>query len=152
MKKIEVLEKPVSLEILTEKSLFPEHKSALNIPLTSSEYSVYDYYLNQAENTHTSIKPYVYNEVNAFIDLDSQKNKLTQPKTTWFGRKLLNEHMANVRGKDFWFTIDPIVDLQVGSDSEDINTFNNTRGIQINGGLGKNFNFSTSFLPIPFPL
>ena len=145
VKKIETLEKPAPLEILTEKSLFPEHKSALNIPFSNSEYTVYDYYLNQAENTHTSIKPYDYNEVRKYVDLDSQKNKLIKPKTTWFGRKLLNEHMANVKGKGFWFTIDPIVDLQVGRDSEDINTFNNTRGVHINGGLGKNLNFSTSF-------
>jgi len=145
VKKVETLEKPISEITSTEKSLFPEHKSVLNIPLTHSEYNNYSYYLNQAENTHTSIKPYVYNEVNNSIDLDAQKNKLIKPKTTWFGRKLLNEHMANVKGNDFWFTIDPIVDLQVGSDSEDVKTFNNTRGIQIQGGLGKNLNFSTSF-------
>jgi len=145
IKKIETLQKEKLVEITTEKSLFPEHKSVLNIPYTSAEYATYDYYLNQAENTHTSIKPYVYSEVDKYLDLDNQKNKLIKPKETWFGKKLLNEHMANVKGKDYWFTIDPIVDLQVGRDSEDINTFNNTRGVQINGGLGKNLNFSTSF-------
>ncbi len=33
----------------------------------------------------------------------------------------------------------------MGRDSEGINTFNNTRAVQVNGGLGKNFNFSASF-------
>ena len=124
---------------------FPEHKSELNIPYTTAEYNTYDYYLNKAANSHTAVKPYVYSEVSKYIDLDTQKNKLITPKNTWFGKKLLNEHMAFVKGKDFWFTADPMVDLQLGRDSEGINTYNNTRAIQINGGIGKNLYFSTSF-------
>ncbi|REE80853.1 hypothetical protein BX611_2511 [Lutibacter oceani] len=145
IEKFATIKKEEKLLISSEKSLFPEHKSALNIPYTIAEYNIFDYYLNKAENSHTSMKPYVYTEVDKYLNLDIQKSTLLKPKTTWFGRKLLNEHMANVKGKDFWFTVDPIVDLQVGRDSDDINTFNNTRGVQINGGLGKNLNFSTSF-------
>ncbi|WP_372792748.1 gliding motility protein RemB [Lutibacter sp.] len=133
------------LDVVTKNTLFPEHKSELNIPFTHAEYSSYDYYLNQVNNSHTAVKPYVYSEVEKYIDLDAQKNKLIKPKTTWFGKKLLNEHMAFVKGNDFWFTVDPGVDLQLGKDSEGIKTFNNTRSVHINGGLGKNFNFSTSF-------
>lgn len=126
-------------------TLFPEHKSELNIPLTHATYNAYDSYLNKAGNSHTAVKPYLYNEVSEFVDLDSLKNKLITPKSTWFGRKLLNEHMAYVQGKDFWFTIDPVVDLQLGKDSEGLKTYNNTRAILVNGGIGKKLNFSTSF-------
>tara|TARA_R110001583_G_scaffold52804_1_gene163539 strand:+ start:7071 stop:9134 length:2064 start_codon:yes stop_codon:yes gene_type:complete len=143
IEKVEILK--TTANISTKKSLFPEHKSSLNIPYTHAEYNEFDSYLDQAENSHTSMKPYVYSEVNKYLDLDKKKNELIKPKSTWFGKKLFNEHMANVSGKDYWFTIDPMVDLQVGKDSEGLSTFNNTRAVQINGGLGKNLNFSTSF-------
>jgi hypothetical protein len=133
------------IEKKPDDTLFPEHKSELNIPFVHSEYSKFDYYLNQQDNSHTAVKPYIYSEMSKYVDLDAQKNKLIKPKQTWFGRKLLNEHMVYVKGKDYWFTLNPVVDLQLGRDSEDVNTFNNTRAVQINGGLGKNFNFSASF-------
>lgn len=133
------------VKTVSKNTLFPEHESELNIPFTHAEYSSYDYYLNKVDNSHTAVKPYIYSEVSKYIDLDAQKNKLIKPKSTWFGKKLLNEHMAFVKGEDFWFTVDPGVDLQVGKDSEDINTFNNTRSIHINGAIGEKLNFSTSF-------
>ena len=151
----ELVQKEVKIEMIQptkeltksvpKNTLFPEHKSELNIPFTHAEYSSYDFYLNQANNSHTAVKPYVYSEVTKYIDLETQKNKLIKPTSTWFGKKLLNEHMAFVKGEDFWFTVDPGADLQVGKDSDDVNTFNNTRAIHINGGIGKKFNFSTSF-------
>ena len=130
---------------ITDKTLFPEHKSELNIPFTHVDYNRFDFYMNQAPNSHTAMKPYVYSEVSKYVDLDAQKKKLISPKSSWFGKKLWNEHMAFVKGKDFWFTINPVVDLQIGKDSEGVKTFNNTRAVQINGGLGKKLNFSTSF-------
>ncbi|HEY9170519.1 MAG TPA: gliding motility protein RemB [Lutibacter sp.] len=140
---------PKQKEALTlaqaKTTLFPEHKSELQIPFTHAMYNAYDAYLNKADNSHTGVKPYLYNEVGEYVDLDVLKNKVITPKSTWFGRKLLNEHMAYVQGKDFWFTFNPMVDLQLGKDSDDVNTYNNTRAIQINGGIGKKLNFSTSF-------
>jgi hypothetical protein len=65
---------------------------------------------------------------------------------SWFGRKLFNEHLVAVQGKGYWFTIDPILDLQVGHDTEaEFNsTWNNTRGLLIQAGLGKKLTLSTS--------
>ncbi len=129
----------------SKTTLFPEHNSDLNIPFTHTTYNAYDAYLNNADNSHTGVKPYLYNEIREYVDLDALKNKLIKPKSTWFGRKLFNEHMANVQGKDFWFTINPMVDLQLGKDSEGVKTYNNTRAIQVNGAIGKTLSFSTSF-------
>ncbi|HSQ46837.1 MAG TPA: hypothetical protein VLM44_07970, partial [Lutibacter sp.] len=129
----------------SKTTLFPEHNSELNIPFTHTTYNAYDAYLNSADNSHTGVKPYVYNEIREYVDLDALKNKLITPKSTWFGRKLFNEHMAYVQGKDFWFTINPMVDLQLGKDSEGVKTYNNTRAIQVNGAIGKTLSFSTSF-------
>ena len=143
VKVLQIQEEPIKK--VAKNTLFPEHKSELNIPFTHAEYNSYDYYLNQTDNSHTAVKPYVYAEVTKYVDLDAQKIKLIKPKSTWFGKKLLNEHMAFVKGDNFWFTVDPGADLQVGNDSEGVSTFNNTRAIHINGGIGKKFNFSTSF-------
>jgi hypothetical protein len=128
-----------------EKSLFPEHKSQLNIPLVHTVYDSYDYYINKGENTHSAVKPYMYSDISPYVNLDSLKSAYMKPRKSWFGRKLWNEHLVNVQGKGFWFTLDIPVDLEVGKDSEGVNTFNNTRAIQINGGIGKNFNYSTTF-------
>ena len=49
-----------------------------------------------------------------------------------------------LEGNDYWFTINPILDLETGSDSEGGSTYNNTRGFLITGGLGKKFNFYSS--------
>ncbi|PCH51848.1 MAG: gliding motility protein RemB, partial [Flavobacteriaceae bacterium] len=145
-KEVKILQQPEELvKVIPKNTLFPEHKSELNIPFTHAEYSLYDYYLNQEDNSHTAVKPYVYSEVEKYIDLDAKKNKLIKPKSTWFGKKLLNEHMAFVKGKDYWFTLDPGIDLQVGNDNKGTKTYNNTRSIHINGAIGKNLSFSTSF-------
>ena len=145
VKPIEQLNEFVELTETTTSLLFPEHKSELNIPFTHELYNGFNYYMNQSDNSHTAVKPYVYNEVSKFVDLDAQKNDLIKPKSTWFGKKLLNEHMALVKGKDFWITLDPMVDLQVGKDNDGLNTYNNTRAINISGAIGKNLSFSTSF-------
>ncbi|AOW20890.1 gliding motility protein RemB [Urechidicola croceus] len=125
-----------SLELL-------EHHSQLNLPYTHQNYSNIDYYYNRRQNSHTAVKPYVYSEIEDYVDLDAQKSSLMINKSTWFGKKLLNEHMLQVQGKDYWFTMDPIVDLQVGK-ADDINTYNNTRGVLIQGGLGKKLSFSST--------
>ncbi|MFK5879682.1 MAG: gliding motility protein RemB [Flavobacteriaceae bacterium] len=132
--------KPDSLELL-------EHHSALNIPYTHQQYAALDYYYNRATNSHTAAKPYLYNEVMEYVNLDAQKASLMKDKSGWWGRKLLNEHMVQIQGKGFWFTLDPIVDLQIGKDNSDIDyTYNNTRGIQIQGAIGKKLSFYTLLL------
>ncbi|MCF6295232.1 MAG: gliding motility protein RemB [Flavobacteriaceae bacterium] len=124
-----------------------EYKSQLNIPFTHQAYSRFDRNLNLVgTNSHTASKPFVYQEVSNYYDFEAENEKLNKNVSTWVGRKLFNEHLVQVQSKDYWFTIDPIFDLQVGKDTDaDFNTtFNNTRGIYVQGGLGKKFSFSTS--------
>ncbi len=127
--------------------LFPEHQSELNIPLTFSTYNELEGFINRGENSHTASKPYIYSDVKQYIDLSELKTPLLKDKSSWFGRKWWNEHMFIVKEDNFWFTINPGADLQVGKDNSDAidNTYNNTRSIQIQGGIGKQFSFSTSF-------
>ena len=124
-----------------------EFKSQLNIPFTHRYYSRFDRAMNlPGSNSHTAAKPYIYEEVRPYYDFEAQQAALVKDRTSWWGRKLWNEHLVEVQGDDYWFLFDPIADLQIGFDTEaDFDyTYNNTRGILIQGGLGKKFSFSAS--------
>ncbi len=132
-------------KVVTQKGYYPEHKSALNIPFSQTDYAYLDFYYNKNEQAHTGFKPYIYDDASKYADLDAQKNALLKPESTWFGRKFFNEHMLIVQDSDFWFTLNPIADLQLGKDNSDLKyTYNNTRAVQIQGGLGSKFNFSST--------
>lgn len=124
-----------------------EYSSQLNIPFTHQYYSRFDAHMNGlGTNSHTAAKPFVYEDVAQYYDFKAEKEALVKGSETWWGRKLWDEHLVQIQGEDYWFSIDPVFDLQVGKDTDaDFNTtFNNTRGIYIQGGLGKKFSFSTS--------
>ena len=123
------------------------YNSNLNVPFSHDMYAYFDQAINLVgTNSHTASKPYLYNTVASYYDFNAQQSKLKKNVSSWTGRKLWNEHMVTVKGKDYWFVIDPILDLQFGknTDSEVDYTYNNTRGIQVQGGLGKNLNFSAT--------
>ncbi len=124
-----------------------EYSSQLNIPFTHHFYARFDGNMNGlGTNSHTAAKPFVYSDVAPYYDFEAANEALIKGSDGWWSRKLWDEHLVEVQGKDYWFTIDPVFDLQVGKDTEaDFNTtYNNTRGVYIQGGLGKKFNFSTS--------
>jgi hypothetical protein len=136
-----------------EKELKPyeklEYTSQLNIPFTHSYYARFDDEMNAiGTNSHTAAKPFVYNDVARYYDIQAEKESLAKDTDTWLGKKVFNEHLVEVQGKDYWFTVDPILDLQIGKDTDtdaDFNsTWNNTRGINIQAGLGKRFNLTAS--------
>lgn len=132
-----------SLTVFTQKT----YSSQLNIPFTHSDYAKFDSYMNViGTNSHTASKPFIYEDVSRYYDIKKEKEALKKETNTWVGKKLWNEHLVAVEGKYYWFTINPILDLQAGKDTEaDLNsTYNNTRGLLVQGGLGKNFNFYTS--------
>lgn len=120
-----------------------EYSSGINIPLSHHNYFLFDKAMNQVGiNNHTAQKPYIYSEVDKYYDFQAQNQKLLKDRTSWLGRKWWNEHMVAHKGKDFWFTLDPGVDLQLGKDTDnDIDTWNNTRLLYTQGGIGKEFNF-----------
>ena len=124
-----------------------EYRSTLNIPLSTQNYSRFDAALNKVgTNSHTSQKPYLYKDVNKYYSFEEKNQKILKSKTSWFGKKWWNEHMFTYKSEDFWFTLDPGVDLQIGKDTdEDINTYNNTRLLYVQGGIGRNLSFFTVF-------
>lgn len=149
-------ENPLEVAAKTEydsvnKKLVPyskkEYTSQLNIPFTHSAYAKFDRNINLVgTNSHTASKPFVYQEVSKYYDFKAVNEALNKGKETMLSRKLWNEHLFRYQAKNYWFTIDPIFDFEVGKDTEAdfSSTYNNTRGIYIQGGLGKYFNFYAS--------
>lgn len=125
----------------------PQFRSHLNIPFSHSYYAHFDASMNQVgSNNHTASKPYTYAEVAKYYDFAAENEKIKKDKSGWWGRKLWNENLVEIQGEDYWFVINPIVDLQVGTASgkNQVNTFVNTRGINFSGGLGSQLNFTTT--------
>jgi len=121
-----------------------EYNSNINIPLSHEIYTRFDAELNRVgTNTHTSQKPYLYEDVNRYYNFEAENQKLLKNRSSWLGRKLWNEHFITIKGEGYWLTLDPGVDLQLGKDTDaDINTFNNTRLVYAQGGLGKDLSFN----------
>lgn len=125
----------------------PQFKSYLNVPFSHSFYSLFDAKVNQiGSNNHTASKPFTYAEVDKYYDFEEANQALMKSKTGWWGRKLWNEYLVEIQGEEYWFTINPLFDLRLGksSPSETDYTYQNTRGIHIQGGLSKKFNFTTT--------
>lgn len=121
-----------------------KYKSGLNIPFTHQNYAKFDYNVNVVgTNSHTAVKPYNYHDVSKYYDFEDNEAQLKKSKSSWLGRKFWNEHLVSFKGKGYWFTADVTADLQLGKDaqSELAYTYNNTRAVNVQGGLGKNINF-----------
>ncbi len=123
-----------------------KYASQLNIPFSHQVYSRFDAQLNQVgTNTHTGSKPFLYGTVNPYYNFEEKADALSKNKQSWLGRKFFDEHMLRVQGNGYWFTLDPAADLQLGYETDDNKkesfTYNNTRAVFVQGGLGKKLNF-----------
>ena len=127
-----------------------EYNSQLYIPFSHQTYSRFDQELNRVgTNSHTASKPFTYASVNDYYNFKEKQERLYKEKSSWFGRKLWNEHMVTLQGEGYWFTLDPAADLQLGfetaSNKDQSYTYNNTRALVFQGGLGSKLNFYTVF-------
>ncbi len=64
-----------------------------------------------------------------------------------FTHILFQKHLIEVKGEDFYLTIDPVLDFSGGKNLEDTisrRLFQNTRGFHVEGDFFKNFSFSTT--------
>lgn len=144
------IEKPMTEldSIVYKKYNNPEFESHLNIPFSHSYYAQFDGAMNQVgSNNHTASKPYTYTEVSKYYNLKAVNESLQKNVSSWLGRKWWNENMVQIQGEDYWFSLNPIVDLQMGkaSDIDASYTYVNTRALNFRGGLGKQINFTTTF-------
>lgn len=125
----------------------PKFDSHLNIPFSHSFYAQFDDAMNQVgANNHTAVKPYTYAEVSRYYNLREADQKLRKNKSSLLGRKLWNENTVQIQGEGYWFTLNPVFDLQVGrAESKNAqNTYLNTRALQVQGALGREISFITT--------
>jgi hypothetical protein len=133
--------------IVYKKFNNPQFESRLNIPFSHSYYAHFDASVSQlGANSHTAVKPFSYAEVSKYYKFSEVNASLQKKSNGWWSRKLWNENLVQIQGDGYWFTLNPIFDLQLGKSMASVSnaTFVNTRGIQIQGGLGTNFNFTTT--------
>jgi hypothetical protein len=70
-------------------------------------------------------------------------------KKNYFLRKLRRASFIRVHAKDFFLTLDPIINFSAGTDLEDSlseKLVNNSRGVLVRGNIGKQFAFESSFI------
>lgn len=143
------VEKPMTEldSIVYKKYNNPEFESHLNVPFSHSYYAQFDGAMNQVgSNNHTASKPYTYTEVSKYYNLKAVNESLQKNVSTWLGRKFWNENLVQIQGEDYWLSLNPILDLQMGkaSDLDASYTYVNTRALNFRGGLGKQINFTTT--------
>ncbi|MDB5010675.1 MAG: gliding motility protein RemB, partial [Mucilaginibacter sp.] len=125
-----------------------------NGSLAQAVYLPYSYQSNQKfdaelyttkSSTHTSLKPYLIDStLLARYNAEMQLGVDSSHKS-WLTRKLFNEHLFDVKTKEYTFYGDYLPDLQIGRDiSGKKNTSLNTRAYQFGGTVGTKFFFYTS--------
>ncbi len=94
---------------------------------------------------HTSLKPFLIDSILAPAYNREMSRSIDSSRHTWVARKIFNEHLFDVKTKEYTFYGDYLTDFQGGRDfSDHINTFLNTRGFQFGGTVGDKFFFYTS--------
>jgi hypothetical protein len=150
--------------LLITISLFVEYMYAQqqNLPLNREFNLVNQKVFNSfGNNTHTSFQPtcqsYIQKDSISGISKSERKyyfinlsNSEKKPKDffKWMYRTAFYENFLVVDTGKFYLTIDPLLNIEMGKDSEDPsgkNLSKNTRGLIIRGNVGEKFSFETSF-------
>lgn len=133
--------------IKTDVFTNPRYQSQLNIPLSHEYYARFDAAMNRiGVNNHTAAKPFLFENVAKYYNLEKAAKQLYKNKKSLLGRKVWNEHLLRFQNDKYWFTLDFGLDLQLGKDFSDNSqdyTYNNTRTAIFQGGLGKHLSFYT---------
>lgn len=119
-----------------------------NIFLGNSYYSNFEesiYFSNN--NLHTSFKPLLKSAVlMTSIDSVFQHRYPCYRYDAWYYRKMFSEHLFILKGEDYKVLVSPVINLTIGKElSDKKKTFINTRGYVIEGDLGRQISFFSSF-------
>jgi hypothetical protein len=126
----------------------------VKVGMAQAQYQPYYYQFYQKFNEdlystktriHTSLKPFI---IDSLLQrrYDSLMNYGSDDlKHSWAHRKIFNEHLIDVKGKDFNAYVDYLPDLVIGKDfTANKNTWINSRGYQVGGNIGDKFYFYSS--------
>jgi len=114
----------------------------------------YSYQLDQKFNSsiysvnnsfHTSLKPFLIDSTLTPTYNAIMQRGVDSSRKSWVSRKIFNEHLFDVKTKEYTFYGDYLPDLEVGQDiAHKTNTYLNTRAYQFGGTVGTKFFFYTS--------
>ncbi|WP_419801810.1 gliding motility protein RemB [Mucilaginibacter sp.] len=103
-------------------------------------------YSNQSR-FHSSMKPFLVDDPLISQQYQTLMNAGVDSigKRSWLHRKLFQEHLVDIKEKDFTAFVDFLPDFNIGRDfSNHKTTWLNTRGYQVGGTIGSKFYFYTS--------
>jgi len=116
----------------------------------NSQFNPYDKIVYQpGTNIHTSVKSYQLSSIKKFADTDSVLYEGINRKTQKLNilQRALNDHLLQWKNEDVNIKINPLFNFEFGKEQEEgKNTWTNTRGLFIEGTIGKKFYFYTDFL------
>ncbi len=99
-------------------------------------------------NLHTSVKPFQLRETSSLFNKDSLDFLgIPNPhkKRTFIGRAFVG-NILHWENEDVTISINPLFNFELGKEQADgTSTFINTRGVMLNGKMGKNFAFYSDF-------
>lgn len=126
----------------------------LELPLNNQINEKYEKYFQHPNNkVQTSFKPLI----SSFVQYDSLKaEEYTYQKhfvrKSLLGRKIKQESLIELKKDDFYLSIDPLFNFTLMNDFADsslradtTNFYINTRGLLVQGNIGENFSFESSF-------
>jgi hypothetical protein len=112
------------------------------------------FYNNEIERLHLQSQPKGYYgqhlSVKPILDNKTQSDSVYQSKGEyyyWITQKLFKANFIIFKGDDFWCSVDPIIDTELGTDlSKDTLTklYWNTRGIRVQAKFFEKVSFTTS--------
>jgi hypothetical protein len=127
----------------------------VSVANAQSTYQPYSYQFYQKLNStlydvnnrvHTSIKPFIVDDSLLRPHFDSLMTMgVDSSRKSWIPRKIFNEHLVQIKNKEYTFYFDVLGDLQIGRDvSGNRTTWLNTKGYQFGGSIGSKFSFYTN--------
>ena len=113
----------------------------------------------KTSNFHTSIRPFYKHETKAetkrdsLIDLQKKENRIYLTSNKWWAKflrwtenKILDDDLIKTKLGVVALRINPTLDLSIGKDRiGQFDTWQNTRGFQLEGEIGEKFAFNSSF-------
>ncbi len=95
---------------------------------------------------HSSLRSYKLTELQEYFDLDSViYDGIEKPnKKMNIFRNFLYDDLLSWKGDDYYVAVNFMCDFSLGKD-DDLTTYINSRGFEVNGYLGKNFWFYMDF-------
>lgn len=121
-----------------------------NFVLDNFQYNLIDKSMNtQGNNQHTAVKPWRMEDIRNSINPDTSagvKLGTNRFSKRWIGRKILSDNFLRLDSNDYQITVDPLFSFDIGKDQLTGNTtYQNSRGLQLHGNIGKRLSFSTNF-------